>query len=147
MAENHATEVADVLLALEGGVAINFVTGGVVSNVDPATTGLHPAWRKAIAHIYCTAGWPEGVSVSDIQQARQGLRSKLDILDRLAPGSASYFNEGTLYEKDFKKSFFGPHYDRLKSIKAKYDPDTLFIVAGGVGSEDWNGELNCRRHE
>ncbi|GLB39903.1 putative oxygen-dependent FAD-linked oxidoreductase family protein [Lyophyllum shimeji] len=128
MAENHAAEVTDVILGLEGGAAINFISGGAVSRFDPDSAGLHPAWRKAVA------------------QARQRLRSKLDILDRLAPGSATYYNEATLYERDFKKSFFGPHYQRLKSIKAKYDPDTLFIVASGVGSEDWDGELNCRRH-
>ncbi|GLB39902.1 putative oxygen-dependent FAD-linked oxidoreductase family protein [Lyophyllum shimeji] len=130
MAENHADEVADMILTV-GGVGINFVAGGAVSKVDPETSGLHPAWRKAVAHVYSVESWAEGTSVSDIQQARQRLRAALDILDGLGPGSATYYNEASLYEKDFKKSFFGPHYNRLKSIKAKYDPDTLFIVASG----------------
>ncbi|KAF8811570.1 hypothetical protein BYT27DRAFT_7208317 [Phlegmacium glaucopus] len=31
--------------------------------------------------------------------------------------SESYLNEGSLHELDFKKSFFGIHYDKLESIK------------------------------
>lgn len=51
--------------------------------------------------------------------------------------------KASLYEPDFKKSFFGSHYDRLRSIKREYDPRSLFLVAEGVGSEDWNGSLTC----
>ena len=49
-----------------------------------------------------------------------------------------------LYERDFKAAFFGSHYERLKQIKNKYDSEGLFVVAGGVGSDDWDGSLNCR---
>lgn len=49
-----------------------------------------------------------------------------------------------MHEKDFKKTYFGAHYERLKSIKAKYDSHGLFVVAEGVGSEDWDASLNCR---
>lgn len=54
--------------------------------------------------------------------------------------------QATLYEKDFKKSFFGSHYNRLEDIKAKYDPNDLFLVAEGVGSEKWDQSLNCRKN-
>ena len=49
------------------------------------------------------------------------------------------------YELDFKKSFFGSHYNKLRLIKDKYDPNSLFIVHSGVGSEDWDEELVCTR--
>ena len=49
-----------------------------------------------------------------------------------------------MYEKDPSKTFFGSHYGKLSSIKQKYDPDDLFIVAAGVGSERWDRSLNCR---
>ena len=38
----------------------------------------------------------------------------------------------------------GSHYSKLKAIKDKYDPYGLFVVAEGVGSEEWNKELTCR---
>ena len=53
--------------------------------------------------------------------------------------------QASLYEKDFKKTFFGSHHNKLKAIKDKYDPQGLFIVASGVGSDKWDGSLNCRR--
>ena len=50
-----------------------------------------------------------------------------------------------MYEEDFKKSFFGSHYDRLREIKAEFDPTNLFVVPSGVGSDEWDnthkGEL------
>jgi hypothetical protein len=42
-------------------------------------------------------------------------------------------------------TFFGSHYSDLRAIKAQYDPQGLFVVASGVGSEDWDGSLNCLR--
>jgi hypothetical protein len=54
--------------------------------------------------------------------------------------------QATLYEKDFRKAFFGDHYNKLASIKKKYDPEDLFMVASGVGSERWDDTLNCRRY-
>ena len=41
-------------------------------------------------------------------------------------------------------TFFGRHYDTLKEIKARYDPTGLFLVAEGVGSDEWDKELKCR---
>jgi len=58
----------------------------------------------------------------------------------------SIFNEASLvYEEDPKKTFFGSHYPRLKCIMNKYDKRGIFAVAGGVGFEEWDKDLNCRR--
>lgn len=48
-----------------------------------------------------------------------------------------------LHEPNFRKSFFGSHYPSLKKIKREVDPEGLFVVPLGVGSEDWDQELNC----
>ena len=49
------------------------------------------------------------------------------------------------YEFEFKKSSFGFHYNKLRSIKDKYDPTSLFIVHSRVGLDDWDAELVCGR--
>ena len=36
--------------------------------------------------------------------------------------------------------FWGPHYERLLAIKRRYDPDGLFFVHHGVGSEAWSDD-------
>ena len=52
--------------------------------------------------------------------------------------------QASLYEVNSRYTFFGTHYPRLKTIKNKWDPKGLFIVAKGVGSEEWDETLNCR---
>lgn len=53
--------------------------------------------------------------------------------------------QASRYEIDFKKSFFGSHYGKLKNIKDIYDPTSIFTVAFGVGSDEWDSTLVCRR--
>ncbi|KAJ3505295.1 hypothetical protein NLJ89_g7493 [Agrocybe chaxingu] len=142
-AENPA-QVAEKLLSLNGGVlGILSVAGGAVSEVDPSSMGVLPAWRTAVAELYNTVAWPEGSPNSVIQEQVQALERNTEILNEITPDSASYMNEGSLYEKDFKKSFFGDHYTNLKDIKSKYDPTSLFVVPLGVGSDEWDSDLRC----
>ncbi|HEY1251077.1 MAG TPA: FAD-dependent oxidoreductase [Thermoanaerobaculia bacterium] len=61
-----------------------------------------------------------------------------DRLREIAPDSGSYFNETNYFERGFQKSFWGPNYARLAEVKKKYDPDGLFFVHHGVGSEEWD---------
>jgi Berberine and berberine like len=44
------------------------------------------------------------------------------------------------FSRDWQKSFWGSNYPRLRQIKDKYDPDGLFVVHHGVGSEDWSAD-------
>lgn len=60
------------------------------------------------------------------------------------PDSASYSNEGDVREPDFQTTFFGSSYSRLRLVKQRYDPDGLFIVGAGVGSEEWDVDGFCR---
>ena len=53
--------------------------------------------------------------------------------------------QASLYEPNPAHSFFGSHYKKLRAIKAVYDPFDLFIVAEGVGSDEWDGSLTCRK--
>jgi len=61
-----------------------------------------------------------------------------DALRSVAPNAGSYLNETSFFEKSFQASFWGPNYTRLAGIKKKYDPDGLFFVHNGVGSEGWS---------
>lgn len=58
--------------------------------------------------------------------------------------SASYSNEADVREPNFQVTFFGVNYPRLKQIKNVYDPQGLFIVPAGVGSEDWDAFGSCK---
>ncbi|EAU82165.2 FAD binding domain-containing protein [Coprinopsis cinerea okayama7 len=144
--ENDPEMVARLMLSVPNGSGVpwNIVAGGAVSQVDPESTGLNPAWRQAVAQIYVGEGWGDGYNLEEIERARERLKNGTDILDPISVDSAAYLNEAMLWEEDFKKSFFGSHYDRLKAIKVEYDPDSLFLVPLGVGSEDWDKDLVCQ---
>jgi len=59
-------------------------------------------------------------------------------LRRVAPQAGSYLSESNFFNQRWRQDYFGSHYPRLKSIKKRYDPEGLFIVHHGVGSEDWS---------
>eukprot|EP00035_Acanthoeca_spectabilis_P023021 m.447216 g.447216 ORF g.447216 m.447216 type:complete len:663 (-) comp19484_c0_seq1:10-1998(-) len=63
------------------------------------------------------------------------------------PFSGSYWCETDYNDRDFQLSHWGEAvYQRLLSVKARYDPNGLFICHHCVGSELWSKEsnLNCR---
>ncbi|KAJ3515976.1 hypothetical protein NMY22_g14312 [Coprinellus aureogranulatus] len=137
-------EIAKTLLSLPRGAAFNSVAGGAASKMNP-DMAFNPSWRRAIAEVAISQPVDvENGAIETIRAARESLKEDTKILDTITTDSAAYYNEATLYEVDFRKSFWGPNYPKLKEIKEQYDPTSLFIVARGVGSEDWDTDLNCR---
>ena len=59
-------------------------------------------------------------------------------LRAVAPHGGAYVSESNYFEKGFQQSYWGTNYRRLAEIKKKYDPDGLFFVHNGVGSERWS---------
>jgi FAD/FMN-containing dehydrogenase len=57
---------------------------------------------------------------------------------KLVPIVGSYVAESNFFESAWQQSFWGPNYARLLAVKDKYDPDGLFFVHHGVGSERWS---------
>jgi hypothetical protein len=137
-----------------------------VSKVDPDAMGLNPAWRSAFVHAVVGEGWEDGASSEQINAGRVNLRQRLAKLTTLAPNLGCYFNEvrsdlyitcwslepenmttikAFAYELNPRETFFGSHYEWLKAIKKKYDPNDLFLVVEGVGSDEWDEDLRCRK--
>ena len=58
----------------------------------------------------------------------------------VAPAAGSYVSESDYFERDWQRSFWGGNYERLLAAKRRYDPDGLFFVHHGVGSEDWSAD-------
>lgn len=59
---------------------------------------------------------------------------------KLVPQAGSYLNESDFFESEWQQSFWGANYPRLLSVKKQYDPDGLFFVHHGVGSEQWSDD-------
>jgi FAD/FMN-containing dehydrogenase len=122
---------------------------GVGTNVQnfgsDKTTSVHPAWRSAIVHATLTlpwnftAPWSEAFSTQD-----KMTKVIMPLVEAATPGSGSYVNEADFRQPNFQTTFWGSNYQKLLSIKKKYDPASLFYATVGVGSEVWTVKSDGR---
>lgn len=61
-------------------------------------------------------------------------------LRKMTPNAGSYVSESNYFNASWQRAYWGVNYARLRTIKRKYDPDGLFFVHHGVGSEDWSSD-------
>jgi FAD/FMN-containing dehydrogenase len=59
-------------------------------------------------------------------------------LRKLVPNAGSYVSESNYFNPSWQRTYCGDNYPRLRAIKKRYDPDGLFFVHHGVGSEEWS---------
>lgn len=109
-------------------------------------TATNPSMTDAFAlAIVAGAEGPRypglALSALDVPAARKDARAiglaAAELL-RIAPDAGSYVAESSYFQPSWQDAFWGPNYPRLLAIKEKYDPDGLFFVHHGVGSEAWS---------
>ena len=76
--------------------------------------------------------------VAEGREAAKRIDQCVDQLRAIVPNGGAYVSESNYFEKGFQQAYWGSNYARLAEIKKKYDPDGLFFVHNGVGSEDWS---------
>jgi FAD/FMN-containing dehydrogenase len=111
-------------------------------------TAMNPAVLDAFALVISAAEGPPaypGVAghEPDLSAARQhaaAIDRAMSEIRSLLPTVGSYVAESNFFEPDWQKSFWGSNYARLLAVKDKYDPDGLFFVHHGVGSERWSAD-------
>ncbi|WP_213958685.1 FAD-binding oxidoreductase [Variovorax sp. dw_954] len=110
---------------------------------DTATNPLMlDAFALAIMGAEEQPAYP-GVAGHEPDVARGRLRAQaiaraVAELRRVAPNGGAYVSESNYFEPDFQRQYWGTNYPRLQAVKARYDPDGLFFVHNGVGSEGWS---------
>jgi len=143
---------ADALFAASRhwGVALHFNKGlaGAPPDAvaDARDTAINPAVLTAFALAIIAAASPPAYPgipghEPDLTSARRDAAA-IDMatgeLRNLVPDGGSYVSESNFFECDWQRSFWGANYPRLQAVKATYDPDCLFFVHHGVGSEEWS---------
>jgi FAD/FMN-containing dehydrogenase len=63
------------------------------------------------------------------------VRAAMTALRAAAPETGAYVNECDYFQESWQQAFWGANYPRLAEVKSRYDPDGLFTVHHGVGSE------------
>lgn len=77
-------------------------------------------------------------SVAEGRKAAARIDRCADQLRAIVPNGGAYVSESNYFEKGWQQAYWGSNYPRLAEIKRKYDPDGLFFVHNGVGSEQWS---------
>ncbi|VUC26717.1 unnamed protein product [Clonostachys rosea] len=139
-------KTARLVIGLQGGKGPRNVE-------DNMRGGLTPAWRDAYLHVLVTGSSieTEGTNPRSALQAAADWTNahKETVWAEWAPDSGSYINEANPSNPNFQHDFYGDHYSRLLSIKEKYDPQSILYVQAGVGSQDWDYNLQdgklCRK--
>ena len=115
-------------------------------------TAMNPAVIDAFALVIIAGGGPPAFPgipgrEPDLAEARENARSiarAMSALRNAVPASGSYVSEAGFFDRSWRQAYWGTHYDRLRAVKRKYDPEGLFIVHHGVGSEEWSADGNTR---
>jgi FAD/FMN-containing dehydrogenase len=111
-------------------------------------TAMNPAVCEAFALAIIAGGeapaYP-GIAghepdVSNARRRAAAIGQSMQQLTNLVPNTGSYVSESNFFEKNWQQSFWGANYAQLLAIKDKYDPDGLFFVHHGVGSERWSDD-------
>ncbi|KAL5363006.1 hypothetical protein BJX96DRAFT_186526 [Aspergillus floccosus] len=122
------------------GVGLN-VSKALVRDVDNAVL---PAWRDALIDTTITTVWEWNQPEKMLAMQKKMTEQYIPALSKLSPESGAYMNEGDFRQPDFQKVFYGENYDRLRQIKAKYDPNELFYGTTAVGSDEWSVQSDGR---
>ncbi|KAL2293009.1 hypothetical protein FJTKL_08025 [Diaporthe vaccinii] len=98
---------------------------------------VFPAWRDSMAHCVLQATWNREIPYQEMVDIKKYTTSVVvPYMEEYTPGGHIYINEiDPLYQGDWKKYGYGANYNRLMSIKKKYDPDNLFWGHFSVGGD------------
>jgi FAD/FMN-containing dehydrogenase len=132
------------------GVSLHFnkgLAGAPAEEIAAAKdTATNPAVLEAFAlAIIASIGPPAYPGMPgpkrDLAEARvkaAQVGAAMDAILAVAPGAGAYVSESDYFQSDWQQAFWGDNYARLAAVKRKYDPEGLFVVHHGVGSEMWS---------
>jgi FAD/FMN-containing dehydrogenase len=111
-------------------------------------TAMNPAVLDAFALAICAAGGlPAFPSIkghepnlNEAGRAASAVTKSMNKLLEVVNEAGSYVSESDFFESQWRRSHWGTNYPRLAAVKKKYDPDGLFTVHHGVGSEEWSAD-------
>lgn len=113
-------------------------------------TAMNPAVLDAFALLTVASyGEPQYPGIAgrapDLELARarvKAVNAAIAEIYKLVPKAraGAYVAESNYFDPNWQQSYWGSNYPRLQAVKKSYDPDNLFFVHNGVGSENWSSD-------
>ena len=154
LADNERERLVDALFAAakHWSVSLHFnkgLAGATAEAIATARdTAMNPAVVDAFALVIGGAGGPPAYPdvpghEPDVAKARseaEAVGKSMDEIRKLTARVGSYVWETDYFQPHWQEAFWGENYDRLLAVKGEYDPEGLFFLHHGVGSEDWSAD-------
>ncbi|HEX7349278.1 MAG TPA: FAD-binding oxidoreductase [Rhodanobacteraceae bacterium] len=151
---DRQNDLVDALFAMtrEYGLSLHFnkgLAGAPKAAIEAARdTATNPKVLDAFALAMTGDSQPPAFPgipehAPDLKAARMDARMcarAMQALYKIVPNAGSYVSESDYFLKDWQRAFWGANYMRLQKVKQRYDPDGLFTVHHGVGSEAWSAD-------
>ena len=152
LAENRRATLVDALFASSRHwhVGLHFnkgLAGAPQADIDAARdTATNPAVLDAFALAIIAGGsgaqFPgmpgEKAAAEPVRLRILSIGRAMEALHKVVPHPGSYVSESDYFLSNWQDAFWGSNYRRLSRAKQQYDPDGLFFVRHGVGSERWS---------
>jgi FAD/FMN-containing dehydrogenase len=152
--EDRRERLSDALFAAtrHWAVELHFNKGLAGAPADAIAAARETAMNPAVCDAFALAIIAGGGGAAypgiaghepDIPAARQratAIDQAMKELTSLIPNAGGYVSESNFFERDWQQSFWGSNYPPLLAIKDRYDPEGLFFVHHGVGSERWSDD-------
>ena len=108
---------------------------------------VNSVWRTAYIHLIT---YGATLNSSPDRSPKQALANAAAYMAEVrepmwrqwAPNTGAYMNEANPFDIEFKHDFYGTSYSRLMDIKGQYDPSSSLFVLSGVGSDEWDYDLD-----
>lgn len=96
-----------------------------------------PQWRDIIFDAVVGTYWSNNDPGLNLENQDLVTYDVIPQLERLTPGGGAYLSEGDFRQSDWQQVFYGENYEKLRSIKVRYDRHELFYALTAVGSDSW----------
>lgn len=103
--------------------------GGAISRLSSEETAF--AHRDTLCSAQYLAFWQENAAPQTVQGSMAWLRQFHTSMRPFASGAA-YVNYIDPELRDWPQAYYGPGYQRLVEVKARYDPDGVFKLPQGI---------------
>ena len=101
---------------------------------------LLDAFALAIIGGYGASAYVTPPDLAAARRDASAIGAAMAELRKVAPDAGAYVSESSFFQTDWQRAYWGSNYPRLLALKEQVDPDGLFFMYHGPGSERWSAD-------